>query len=708
MEDPALIDPENSEAAWVVKETRDIRYAARLLTANQPTDRPMQYFRFLVDCPDLEAGESIVFTLPNNTTYTQETATPCPTPLRPGLNPTTHASISGTTFAEGESTRRFRFTTSGVMMKPHFNTGSGSGVQFSNGGGGGFHIYLGEPRTTPQSLTSATQVWTPSENTWYHANQSIGYDTSTVINPLQGPDILGPAGLADEPSLKLFVTSVFSSTGSARTANKGTIPWIRWLAQSNIRAPYSFKTRRDPNYSTSYIAQVGNDANMWPTWFSTNAPGDRASAGLSHDWDTTTNQPINASLFEFRQDGQPLLSIGQLQHANLSIAGTYPAYPVGNGIADFRFSNLSEIATRDATFSTEPITPPGPNVLQRVYYDNSWLLNRSLWDRYYFSTVPTADPIPVTLPNPRHIVHNRAKDLRNPDQAAAGLILAGGLNINSTSEQAWRAVLGGVNQLAYDPVSSSSGTPLESVFSRFSRPLSGTTLPTGTSPTSGSNLSELWNGYRTLSEEQIAQLARNIVTEIRLRGPFVSLADFVNRRLVDTPSTTNSDERLKGVLQAAIDATAQTTASSFAANDTSGSSYWNLAHRVNSLPFGDHSKYSLQAARGDLVSVPEGAYRRNAAFAPKFLTQADVLTTIGAGLTARSDTFTIRTYGEVVNPATDEITSRAWCEAVVQRLPEYVEDNVNAWDSPAPGSDSQTFGRKFKIISFRWLTPSDI
>src|SRR5690606_35613152 len=107
-------------------------------------------------------------------------------------------------------------------------------------------------------------------------------------------------------------------------------------------------------------------------------------------------------------------------------------------------------------------------------------------------------------------------------------------------------------------------------------------------------------------------------------------------------------------------------------------------------------------------SVPEGAYRRNAAFAPKFLTQADVLTTIDSGLTARSDTFTIRTYGEVVNPATDEITSRAWCEAVVQRLPEYVEDNVNAWDSPAPGSDSQTFGRKFKIISCRWLTPSDI
>ncbi len=709
MEDPALINPSNAEAAWVVKETRDIRYAARLLTANQPTDRPMQYFRFLVQCPEMKAGESIVFTLPSNTTYTQDTATPCATTLEPGLNPTTFASISGTKFEAGESTRRFRFTTSGAMMKPHFNTGSGSGVQFSNGGGGGFHIYLGKPRTTAQSLTSATQVWTPSENTWYQANQSIGYDTSTVINPLQGPDILGPAGLGDEPGLKLFVTTVFSSTGSARTANKGTIPWIRWLAQTNIRAPYSFRTRRDPNYSTSYIAQVGTDANMWPTWFSTNSPGDRASAGLSHDWDTTTDAPVKASLFEFRHSDQPLLSIGQLQHANLSLAGTYPAYAVGNSIADFRFTNLSEIATRNATFTTEPVVPQSPNALQRVYYDISWLLNRSLWDRFYFSTVPDIGD-PTVLANRRHSVHNADKDLRDPNQAAAGLMLSGGFNINSTSEQAWRAILGGVNKLVYDPViPSNPGDELDSAFPRFSRPIGGTTIPTGSAPTLGTDLPELWNGYRVLSDEQIAQLARNIVTQIRLRGPFVSLSDFINRRLINNPSTTTADERLKGTLQAAIDATTQTNApDAFASNDTSAGSYWNAAHRVNSLPWGDHSKYSLEAARGDSVSVPEGAYRRNAAFAPKFLTQADVLSTIGAGLSARSDTFLVRTYGEAINPVTGTSSGRAWCEAVVQRMPEYVAPSADNPEATPTNTSNRNFGRKFQIISFRWLSPSDI
>jgi hypothetical protein len=101
-------------------------------------------------------------------------------------------------------------------------------------------------------------------------------------------------------------------------------------------------------------------------------------------------------------------------------------------------------------------------------------------------------------------------------------------------------------------------------------------------------------------------------------------------------------------------------------------------------------------------------YGNRSAFAPKYITQADILAKIGAGLTARSDTFTIRTYGETVNPATGDIIGRAWCEAVVQRVPEYVEDTVDAWATPTSGSDSQTFGRKFKIISFRWLSPSDI
>lgn len=93
-----------------------------------------------------------------------------------------------------------------------------------------------------------------------------------------------------------------------------------------------------------------------------------------------------------------------------------------------------------------------------------------------------------------------------------------------------------------------------------------------------------------------------------------------------------------------------------------------------------------------------------------FLTQADMLQSLGPVLTARSDTFVIRAYGDVINPAIGGTTpdARAWCEAVVQRVPDYVDSTVDPWATPAAGSDSETFGRRFKIVSFRWLSADDI
>ena len=46
---------------------------------------------------------------------------------------------------------------------------------------------------------------------------------------------------------------------------------------------------------------------------------------------------------------------------------------------------------------------------------------------------------------------------------------------------------------------------------------------------------------------------------------------------------------------------------------------------------------------------------------------------LGPVLTVRSDTFLVRAYGDAVNPLTGAVGSRAWCEAVVQRVPDYVD-----------------------------------
>jgi hypothetical protein len=62
-----------------------------------------------------------------------------------------------------------------------------------------------------------------------------------------------------------------------------------------------------------------------------------------------------------------------------------------------------------------------------------------------------------------------------------------------------------------------------------------------------------------------------------------------------------------------------------------------------------------------------------------------------------------------VNPVTGAVQGRAWLEAVVQRETAY----VNSADHPAlpisvVSAESQTFGRRFRVVSLRWLSPTDI
>lgn len=106
---------------------------------------------------------------------------------------------------------------------------------------------------------------------------------------------------------------------------------------------------------------------------------------------------------------------------------------------------------------------------------------------------------------------------------------------------------------------------------------------------------------------------------------------------------------------------------------------------------------------------------------PGYLVQSDLLSGIGNALTVRDDTFTIRAYGQISDPSGTKIESRAWCEAVVQRSIEYV-DPANEPEVPSlrvnPSTGALTeggltatnkaFGRKFRILSFRWLSPDEV
>jgi len=59
---------------------------------------------------------------------------------------------------------------------------------------------------------------------------------------------------------------------------------------------------------------------------------------------------------------------------------------------------------------------------------------------------------------------------------------------------------------------------------------------------------DAWMGMRALSADEVNQLAIAIVEEVKSRGPFISLADFVNRRLTEENDITSH----MGTLDAAI------------------------------------------------------------------------------------------------------------------------------------------------------------
>ena len=93
---------------------------------------------------------------------------------------------------------------------------------------------------------------------------------------------------------------------------------------------------------------------------------------------------------------------------------------------------------------------------------------------------------------------------------------------------------------------------------------------------------------------------------------------------------------------------------------------------------------------------------------PAYISQADILQPIAPIINARSDTFLIRTYGEALAPDGKTVLAKAWCEAVVQRYPEY----LNPQDKPETPvtttslqPENKKFGRRFIVKNYRGLHP---
>jgi hypothetical protein len=581
----------------------------------------------------------------------------------------------------------------------------------------GAHTLVNALNTNNSVVIASTGNLTPAErDSTVQWGTAGGTEIDVVLRAPGLPAPSGPDWYQPLPGAYYTVQRVgFGSAGSMPAtavnpvANGSRFYWLvnsrisgsaasaRWIAQHNPRAPFQLRFGSDASAQPSFNAGPAH---------STSPPSFPAAPLASAATNVTSNPIVNLVLAEFLPPDVPLFSLAQLQHANLSLLGSQPTYAAGNSLADYHIP---------LTATSFGASPSGTSALSSSVAnarDMSYLLNEALWDRYFLSTVPdslTEDELAdasYRLPNGRHRFRadsalDEVQGRGTFDTAAAHMVLMGGFNVNSTSEAAWRALLSSRNGLDYDPETGGvTGVTLAYPYSRFVRPSGG--------------VNGGWSGYRQLTSAQIDRLAFNIVREVKARGPFRSLADFVNRRLQaqDTTAGLDGGAGFKGVLQAAIDRTDYETAVDggppLAPINTNSIFTTDYLVRASVRPVpvvgvGDPDHNIIAGGTGT-----NRVYSSRSAFAPGYLTQADVLNAVGSSLTARSDTFIIRAYGEQRNPVTEVIEGRAWCEAVVRRQPEYVEPALDPSEIPVAGTVNADFGRRFQVVSFRWLGPNDL
>ncbi|MGL5019998.1 MAG: hypothetical protein ACRDBP_17825, partial [Luteolibacter sp.] len=422
--------------------------------------------------------------------------------------------------------------------------------------------------------------------------------------------------------------------------------------------------------------------------------GRRSFWGPSHSSSGKTHLPF------FEIPRQTMLSLAGFQHADLSSSTFAAAHQVANSWAPAYLARDKAAMIR-AGSGTLPEVP---------IYDTCYLANEALWDSFFFSGAASvitpaasgkpstawdspiasvqrpldevieefvADPIAKPLANSRMRLDkgglsdaDLVKRLLDPAgcaRIAGHLMVDGAFNVNSTSVEAWTAQLSALRGLAFEVESGSPPSSSSTGFPRFRYPLG--------------EKDDNWKGFRALSDAQVRTLAENIVKEVRLRGPFLSLGEFINRRVE------NSDLGKNGAIQAAINT-------------------GKLNEQSVQVKFST-AQYPAEA-RDHIMNDPAVDGGGTAVGTPGFLTQADVLQSLAPVITCRSDTFTIRGYGEAKDAA-GKVIARSWCEAVVQRLPEFVDaTNPSDTATAALAPINKTFGRRFGIISFRRVPSVEI
>jgi hypothetical protein len=503
-----------------------------------------------------------------------------------------------------------------------------------------------------------------------------------------------------------FMTTIFGS----RTASNTHLPTKGFVQSSPLNCYSEFVNLHPANcaFDYSFKALAGAGDSWWPGSDSNGSgfivTGFQSADGLKRC--VVNELPV-----------KPLQSLAELQHWDMRY--DYPLAPFSFNI----------IGNSDAT----PLIPAN-NVIHSTdggvsfRHDDSYCSNHLFFDDWFVSSIapksanfgrpPSSstfqktftDFVSGTDPLPNRAYQPIAADaavartgnlsslttfIASRDSwrsVASRLEVEGMFNVNSTSVTAWRALLGHARNQKI-PYQTPSGVSLsgqqDHAFSRFS--IAGDTeAKTIGSSADFSDCAE-FAGYRILDDKQLEQFAVEVVKQVRQRGPFLSLAEFVNRQL------SSGDLALAGTVQAALNAIGKDNSLNPFAEIHKRSKP--ADYKLPLLPLPDQSGYQF----------PEAAVGHNTYGLPGWTRQADVLRPLAPILTARDDTFTIRAYGDARDATGKTVTARAVCEAVVRRTRDYVDPSDAADITALPKAAANlTFGRRFEIVSFRWLDANEI
>lgn len=560
-----------------------------------------------------------------------------------------------------------------------------------------------------------TPTGTPTDNrlTFYNKNLNASgwiYPTNAAVPGNASDTTLGVSG----PAVSDLVVSLRDSSGVLATY---TAPRYQSISQSPTTTQWKF--------AFAFRSRQPSSLELERDWLQLADPRHDLGPAALRPFDPNEGENPNPNVF--MTSGAPVTA----QYLNQFLV-----------FRSYGATATSLSASNDVTLFELPRAPfLSIGELQHVQFvgqrpfavGNPWggTLN-SLFDRFFFSglrpEVGEMNPLSSPLPNPNLVpvdsrpdpdTHFSLQVLRDGDSGltAKHLLQAGAFNVNSLNRAAWHAVLSAVRFPEHSPFvrirlesnassphfgSQASTTPNTAEENFDSDPVLGST-DTG-NPLSGAAFFRFpqsaqetfdWanaandhaqvlttEAYRLgvrgrsanppagtlhhLTADQIDALAKKIVelnsSRMAAQGPFRSMEAFLSP---------NGAYGGRSLIEHAI-ATADETADQ------------QVIAPINPAEI---SPYGVSNAA-------------HFGFSSLTLTQADIMTALAPYLRPRSDTFIIRAYGSVVNPVTTEVEAAAWVEATVQRMPEPL---IASDDPVTPAS-----GRRFKVISLRWLSSSDL